>query len=254
MDSAKCWLHLYKYKYVNTSTAVNKHSNVHGIFDNMKTYSDGGKANNESHNIRQHVERICYQSDGVCDVTDDDFHEEEAGCHWQHGQQATWFPGVAGHDGDLSQPILQCPTPHNGYILDPTMSHSSQWISSRSYNVPLLTMDIFSILQCPTPHNGYLLDPTMSHSSQWISSRTSSQWISPRSYNVQLLKMDIFPILQCSPSYNGYPLMVDFYTPTPWNSQYVYVKSSTTLENVTILIWWDLDTNTNKKKNLHMAR
>ena len=144
MDSVKCWLHLYKYKYVNTSTALNKHSNVHGIFDNMKTYSDGGKANNESHNIWQHVERICYQSDGVCDVTDDDLHEEEAGCHWQHGQQATWFPGVAGHDGDLSQPILQCPTPHNGYILDPTMSHSSQWISSRSYNVPLLRMDIFS--------------------------------------------------------------------------------------------------------------
>lgn len=117
MDSAECWLHLYKYKYVNTSTAVNKHSNVHGIFVNMKTYSDGGKANNESHNVRQHVERIRHQSDGVCDVTDDDFHEEEAGCHWQHGQQATCFPGVAGHDGDLS---------HN-----------------RSYNVHLLTMDIF---------------------------------------------------------------------------------------------------------------
>ena len=108
------WLHLYQYKYFNTTTAVNKHSNLHGIF-NMKTYSDGGKANDESHNIRQHVERIRHQSDGVCDVTDDDFHEEKAGCHWQHGQQATCFPGVAGHDGDLSHTILRCLTPHNEY-------------------------------------------------------------------------------------------------------------------------------------------
>ena len=139
------WLHLYQYKYFNTTTAVNKHSNLHGIF-NMKTYSDGGKANDESHNIRQHVERIRHQSDGVCDVTDDDFHEEKAGCHWQHGQQATCFPGVAGHDGDLSHLILRCLTPHNGYLLDPTMSNSLKWISSRSFNVPLLTMDILYCL------------------------------------------------------------------------------------------------------------
>ena len=150
-DTAKCWLHLYKYKYVYTTTVVKKHSNLHGIFVNKKTYSDGGKANDESHHVWQHVERIRHQSDGVCDVTDDDFHQEEAGCHWQHGQQATCFPGVAGHDWDLSHLILRCLT-----------------------------------------NNGYLLDPPMSKSLQWISSCTSSQWISPRSSNVQLLTMDIF--------------------------------------------------------------
>lgn len=41
------------------------------------TYSNGGKSHNERHNIRQHVEGVGHQSDGVGDVADDDLHKEE---------------------------------------------------------------------------------------------------------------------------------------------------------------------------------
>lgn len=61
------------------------------------TYSNRSKSYNERHDVRQHVEGVSHQSNGVGDVADDDLHQEERGGHRQHGQQTTRLPRVPRH-------------------------------------------------------------------------------------------------------------------------------------------------------------
>ena len=53
------------------------------------TYPDCYKAYNEGDDVGQHVEGIRHESEGMCDVSYAELHEEEARCQHHHRHQTT---------------------------------------------------------------------------------------------------------------------------------------------------------------------